>query len=201
ESVVRFQGILCDKQLPPITKTGEATLRKQKRHIRQAVTITGLSTPTFQQGIDNIAYLYMMFSNQFPDGKMEIWQPSSFNGHVALDAHARYLTERRLAPQEQHIEYAIGVDPHGALADLQGHDFIHGPDNYVEYLAMQHISLTRYSPTNPINFRVGDIVEVQLAFMAVPIKDQRYKMLVSLRGITLLDDSHRNVSTNHYTRL
>lgn len=45
-----------------------------------------------------------------------------------------------------------------------------------------------------MNFRVGDIVEVQLAFVAVPVKDEKYRMIVNLRGITLLENEHRNVS-------
>ena len=36
-------------------------------------------------------------------------------------------------------------------------------------------------------FRVGDIVEVQLSFVGVPIKEKRHKMLVVLRSMALLD--------------
>lgn len=79
----------------------------------------------------------MMILNQFPEGKMEHWQPSMFNAHVAIDAYARYFTERRLAPQEPHLDYGFKVDPHRVLAEIQGHDFIHGADNYVEYLELK----------------------------------------------------------------
>ena len=36
-------------------------------------------------------------------------------------------------------------------------------------------------------FRVGDIVEVQLSFVGVPIKEKCRKMLVVLRSMALLD--------------
>lgn len=47
-----------------------------------------------------------------------------------------------------------------------------------------------------MNLRVGDIVEVQLAFVAVPVKDEKFRMIISLRGITLLENGHRNVSND-----
>lgn len=50
-----------------------------------------------------------------------------------------------------------------------------------------------------MNLRVGDIVEAQLAFMAVPVKDEKFRMIISLRGITLLDNDHRNVSNHNIT--
>lgn len=115
---------------------GDGSARKQRKYIRQAVTLTGLSTATFQQGVNNVAHAYMMFMNNFPDGIIESWQTSMFEGHVALEMYARYFTERRLAPQESHLEYGYMVDPDGVLSAIQGSDFIHGPDNYVEYLEL-----------------------------------------------------------------
>jgi hypothetical protein len=40
---------------------------------------------------------------------------------------------------------------------------------------------------NPSKIRVGDIVEAQVSFVIFPVKDKRYKLLVILRAITLLD--------------
>lgn len=44
-----------------------------------------------------------------------------------------------------------------------------------------------YRVMDPIRFRAGDIVEAQVTFCAVPIKGERYRMLVTLRSIMLLD--------------
>lgn len=50
-----------------------------------------------------------------------------------------------------------------------------------------------------MNIRVGDIVEVELAFIAIPVKEDKYRMLISLRGITLLKSGHRTVSPTIHT--
>lgn len=36
---------------------------------------------------------------------------------------------------------------------------------------------------------MGDIVEVQVSFVLVPLKQSRFKMIPTLRAVTLLDDS------------
>jgi hypothetical protein len=46
---------------------------------------------------------------------------------------------------------------------------------------------------NPQIFRVGDIVEAQVSFIAVPLKDKKYKMIVVLRSIALLNPSFSQV--------
>jgi hypothetical protein len=56
--------------------------------------------------------------------------------------------------------------------------------------------ISRYAPINPIKFRRGDLVEAQFSFSAIPVKEKgikntkekkKYKLLLTLRGITLLD--------------
>jgi hypothetical protein len=42
-------------------------------------------------------------------------------------------------------------------------------------------------------FRIGDIVQVQLSFVVIPIKGGRRKMLTVLRSIALLDGSFSKV--------
>lgn len=59
-----------------------------------------------------------------------------YEGHVAIDIHARYFTQRKNAPNEQNLPFADGVDPDGTLAGLRKHDLIHGPDNKVSYLKL-----------------------------------------------------------------
>lgn len=46
---------------------------------------------------------------------------------------------------------------------------------------------------NPQIFRVGDIVEAQVSFIAVPLKDKKYKMITVLRSIALLDSTFSQV--------
>ena len=46
---------------------------------------------------------------------------------------------------------------------------------------------------NPQIFRVGDIVEAQVSFIAVPLKDKKHKMIVVLWSIALLDATFSQV--------
>jgi len=68
---------------------------------------------------------------------LNVWQPSTYEGHKALDIHARYFTIRRHAPDEQNLAFGDGIDPSGILSELRGHDLIHTMDNKVEYLKRQ----------------------------------------------------------------
>ena len=51
---------------------------------------------------------------------------------------------------------------------------------------------------NPQIFRVGDIVEAQVSFIAVPLKDKKHKMIIVMRSIALLDPSFSQVSYLSY---
>lgn len=52
---------------------------------------------------------------------------------------------------------------------------------------------TSVEGVNPQIFRVRDIVEAQVSFIAVPLKDNKYKMIVMLQSIALLDASFSQV--------
>jgi hypothetical protein len=52
----------------------------------------------------------------------------------------------------------------------------------------------RYHEINPMKIRPGDVVEAQVSFVAIPLKQQKYKVLVVLQAITLLDCSPLRVS-------
>lgn len=51
----------------------------------------------------------------------------------------------------------------------------------------------RYTLVKPVIFGVGDIVEVQASFMAVPLKQGKFKTTMVLRGITLIDGTFTQV--------
>ena len=58
------------------------------------------------------------------------------------------------------------------------------------------ISLTkkkRYEMAEPQIYRVGDIVEAQISFVAIPLKGQKYKMSPILHSIALIDGSFTTV--------
>lgn len=51
----------------------------------------------------------------------------------------------------------------------------------------------RYFDINPTRFQKGDIVELAVSFLCVPIKGGKYKMITSLKTILLLDNTTREV--------
>jgi hypothetical protein len=45
-----------------------------------------------------------------------------------------------------------------------------------------------YNIIEPSKLRKGDIAEAQVSFVVVPLKNRRFKLLIVLRAITLLDN-------------
>ena len=119
--------------------------------MRQAVTLTGLSTEAFRKASLACEQILTGMMNHFPENSMSKWQTAVYEGHVAIDIHACYFTLRKNAPNEQNLPFADGVDPDGILAGLRKHDLIHGPDNKVSYLELLE---TERCTTRPIDVPV-----------------------------------------------
>lgn len=51
-------------------------------------------------------------------------------------------------------------------------------------------ALSRFTPIDPVQFRVGDLVEVQMTASAVSVKGERFKMVLQLFSLALLDSSY-----------
>jgi hypothetical protein len=51
----------------------------------------------------------------------------------------------------------------------------------------------RFQPTKPQTFQVGDIVEVQVSFIAIPIRDNKWKISTILRSVNLFNGSFTQV--------
>lgn len=45
----------------------------------------------------------------------------------------------------------------------------------------------RFTITDPARFRIGDLVEIQMTVVAVPVKGGRFKMITQLRTLAQLD--------------
>jgi hypothetical protein len=58
----------------------------------------------------------------------------------------------------------------------------------------------RYTTISPVNFRKGDIVEVQLTVTAIRVKNNRTHMLIKLRTLTLLDSKFTEVGNSYISR-
>lgn len=102
--------------------------------MRQSVTVTGLGCEFFDRSHENVQQIYMAFANIFPPRTLEDWQDTKFEGHCAFDSNARYFS-RVTANTNKAMSIPFGdhVDPEDVLEKLVDNDYIHGPDNHVEY--------------------------------------------------------------------
>jgi len=56
------------------------------------------------------------------------------------------------------------------------------------------LSRDSYNVIDPAKLKKGNIVEAQISLLVVPIKNKKFKPLIVLRAITLLDDQLTRVS-------
>lgn len=64
------------------------------------------------------------------------WQPSVFEGHLALDCANRYFTSTKFVQTSQCISFQDTVDPEGVLQGLEDNKFVHTDENEVEYIKL-----------------------------------------------------------------
>ena len=54
--------------------------------------------------------------------------------------------------------------------------------------------MDRFEPVDLVHFRVGDMVEAQATVAAIPVKNNKLKMIVQLRSLALIDGLFTKVS-------
>ncbi|KAH9477237.1 hypothetical protein JR316_0011156 [Psilocybe cubensis] len=88
-----------------------------------------------------------------------------------------------------------GYDP--VLHKDTGFNVFHAHSQYFTKFLRREIlpdGTARYYSYNPASIRIGDIVEISVAFVAFPAQGNKYKFVVALRGILVLDQEGREVS-------
>lgn len=196
EVVLRIQGIVCNASLPPVKRPFKIE-PKQRRYLKQSLALTGLGGTKFSTMIENIYDIQHIFERSLPHNTMDAWVPSYYETFQALDMGNRYFTDRRDINSDDPISFGTEIDPHNILTNALSNEFVHLLENKVDYYEAQQgtDNIIRYYEINPMKIHPGDVVEVQVSFVAIPLKQQRYKLLVVLRAITLLDCSPlRNAS-------
>ncbi|KAF8874343.1 hypothetical protein BD779DRAFT_1451004 [Infundibulicybe gibba] len=195
ELVVTVSGILSEVGLPPIREKPTATVG-QFKFLRQGVVITGLGSPTFEAAVEATFEIYEIFRREFPEGKLEEWAATRYQDYSALPFSNRYVTPLRDAPNMEHIPFEASVDPQGHLESMVAHGFVHGDDNIVEYYTQKASGEEgpTFTKANPQIFRVGDLVDIQVSYIVVPLKSHKFKMLPVLRTIALVDSTFSQVN-------
>ena len=111
-------------------------------------------------------------------------------------------------------DLSADIDPYGYLAKAAGTTLCYTEENAVLYFKQQGTNeddykfsnsyhkkswyhsrtfLHRYILVKPVIFGVGDIIEVHASFMAIPLKQGKFKTTMVQRGITLLDGTFTQV--------
>ncbi|KAH6909729.1 hypothetical protein BKA70DRAFT_1561420 [Coprinopsis sp. MPI-PUGE-AT-0042] len=193
EAHFRLSGIICSKVLPPIISKPRIAEEKHLRNLRQFVKVTGFASPTFHEIQDKLDDIMDLFRQALGPLKLTSTEGKLWEGQVAVDCHARYFTDRESASQEKHLEFGEGVDPMNILDDLRGASLIHGSDNKVEYLTKMQDpdGVWGYEECNPSVFKEGDVVEVVVSFIAVPVKGGSYKLVTSMKALSLISNEVR----------
>jgi hypothetical protein len=118
-----------DQTKPRISPNGKGV-----RFIRQGLSITGLSTPSFKTATENYSKLYALFSRHIEQNTLQQSMViSDFQGHTSVDVSNRYFTPRREGIQENEISFSVEIDPSEVLTKITGTGFYHGEDNFVGY--------------------------------------------------------------------
>jgi hypothetical protein len=180
--------------------------------------LTGLGSATFTSALEAACEVYGYFDREFSEGILDSWTSSEEQcfGFPCLDISNRYLTPVKEANGPE-IAFQKGVDPCGILRGMAIGDgtcaYVHTEENQVQYFSSCRnrngtlMSLSRiftypnlnshrnirFQPCEPQTFRNGDIVQVQLSFVVIPVKGGHRKMLTILRSVALLDRSFSQV--------
>ncbi|KAF8239821.1 hypothetical protein L208DRAFT_1236059 [Tricholoma matsutake] len=163
-------------------------------YLRQSVTVSGLDTPFFDKVVAAVSEIYGVFDHVFTQGVLGSWVLTESHG-LSLEASNRYFMPAKPGLCLESVPFQENVDPSGLLAEMLtslGARCMHAEDNEVEYcmhtfynnLGKNYVK-RRFEACRPQSFRQGDIVELQLSFVVIPLKEdpkkgKQYKMLVVL---------------------
>ncbi|KAF8148181.1 hypothetical protein B0H34DRAFT_803026 [Crassisporium funariophilum] len=184
EVVALFQGILCKKDIAPYN---EKNIPSGKvKYLCQSATLTAFGNSVFDKSIEDMAAIYAIFTRAIGDNLVEGAVHSTYKDFSAIDVANRYFTPRGGAATKEIRPLTAEVDLKGYLAKAAGSTYVHTEENKVYYFkkAGNKQSETGFQATGPQIFQVGDIVEVQVSFIAIPMQDNKWKII---RSISLFD--------------
>ncbi|KAJ7108106.1 hypothetical protein C8R44DRAFT_636894, partial [Mycena epipterygia] len=194
EVVFRLQGVLTKNNLVP--KNVQACPQHKAIHLTQHAEICGMETEAFNQSINSIGAIKDLFEEHLPGAV--VWSLETEEGHAGtlFSASNRVFTYRADDPTEQDTGFQSGVDPMHILNRLKGKDLIHAPENIVQYFKRAEVlsdDKPAYVTTVPGRFKIGDIVEMQLSFVALTSLHKKVKVTARLQALTLLSSKHTKV--------
>lgn len=103
------------------------------RKLRQFVKLTGLQSTLFDDTKTNLEEVVSLFATAVSPNHFQAFEFKTWDGDFAVDAHTRYFTDRRHAPNLKHEAIPTDVDPRHYLDVVRGPNFIFCHENRVEY--------------------------------------------------------------------
>ncbi|KAF8582436.1 hypothetical protein K439DRAFT_1618252 [Ramaria rubella] len=164
EVTFRVQGYLVDFNLPPILHLDQRILNHRSR------------LPW------NVAWAKQMVC--------QTWQPSEFEGHVALDFQSPYFTCKS---DEKLAQFPENIDPLGHLARRgKSKGLWPSLDSLVKYYKQKIVvvdkkQLVHHERTEPATLRRGYLVEVTVVFHLNCTKKGRWMLFTLVRAIEVLN--------------
>ncbi|KAH7903324.1 hypothetical protein BJ138DRAFT_1020827, partial [Hygrophoropsis aurantiaca] len=190
EALFTVQGVIADLDLPPLKTRPRGN---QARHMRQSVVLSGLGLPAFEDAITTLYGIHTLLGRNVPPGALEKWQPFDYIGTRAIEIQNRYFTVKRFGNGLPKLPFDLLCDSNGYLEDCSTPEMYHTEDNEVDYYSSADTGY-RATKISPSAFRAGDLVEACLSVITSPISADKYKMLVVLRSLALIDSTHTMVS-------
>ncbi|KAJ7683323.1 hypothetical protein B0H17DRAFT_1205192 [Mycena rosella] len=186
-----LQGVIVKNELVPknVYKYGA----NKALYLTQYVEITGIQTEIFAACVSNVLSIHEQFGQHLARVQMVDFFMKYIGDAPIFLASNRFLTLWSEAPNEQDNEFEPGVDTIGWLAKLKGNDLIHAPENIVKYFRVSKGNAneeSKYVQSVPGAFKAGDIVKMQVAFVA-QMSSKKIKIGNRLQALTLLNDHYK----------
>ncbi|KAJ7734603.1 hypothetical protein B0H16DRAFT_1731670 [Mycena metata] len=187
EMVAHVQGVLTKNNLVP--KNTRLCPSHKAAFLSQSAEISGLNTMTFAEAMGNLSIIGQKFGEHLPG--VDVTNGDGFSGlSTTFSASNRIFTSRGEAPHEQDNAFHEGLDPLGHMAKLKNGELIHAPENMVKYykrIQRKGTNCFGYEEHLPGGFKIGDIVEMQVSFVAIASGHSKVKVTSRLQAMTLLD--------------
>ncbi|KAJ7229637.1 hypothetical protein C8J57DRAFT_1534392 [Mycena rebaudengoi] len=205
EVVLRIQGVLTKNNLVP--KNVNSIPQRKRQFLGQHTEICGVNTGTFDACIRNMANINEKFEQHLCSITAASTAETTGLFGKLFSASNCLFTLRSEAPTGQDTDFQLGVDPLGLLNQLKTADMIHSPENMVKYYKMCETANGKisYEETVPGVFKAGDIVEMQVSFVAILNAQKAVKVTNRLQALTLLNHeftkASRRPNIDHMIRL
>ncbi|KAF8580197.1 hypothetical protein K439DRAFT_1619961 [Ramaria rubella] len=174
-AMFKLCGYIARKELPPIYANTKPLWASQ------FVTICGLESDRFRNGLKIIAALYQAFASRVGEDNIQKFSVGQFAGYPSLNFARRYfsgITDGTSEPLPKEI------DPSGRLAKL-GKNMHYNEENRVAYFKKNVYA--GISNVEPSVFQTGTLVEMTFTVTA-KLRKNTWKVYHDLNEIVLLND-------------